>query len=90
MKAFAAASIFMLAHFVKAQQVASDITVPYIAPIFPPVSSVPVGSWLCNGNKIYQTNYATSGSTIVSWILTYTCTGTTVCKITLPSYVGCV
>ncbi|KAI9333571.1 hypothetical protein BDR26DRAFT_604314 [Obelidium mucronatum] len=40
------------AGFAQAQQSASDITVPYVAPIFPDVNSVPIGSYVCNGNKV--------------------------------------
>ncbi|KAI9349639.1 hypothetical protein BDR26DRAFT_852512 [Obelidium mucronatum] len=68
-------------------QSASDITVPFIAPVFPDVAAVPIGSYVCNSNKLYQS--ATMTSVNATWNLLDTCKPGTYCKVRIGKYVGC-
>ncbi|KAI9349638.1 hypothetical protein BDR26DRAFT_852511 [Obelidium mucronatum] len=68
-------------------QSASDITVPYNAPILPNAAAVPTGSYVCNANKLYQSTYQANRQ--IGWSLLDTCAPGTYCTVKIGTYIGC-
>ncbi|KAJ3021471.1 UNVERIFIED_CONTAM: hypothetical protein HDU68_009615 [Siphonaria sp. JEL0065] len=72
-------------------QDASDITVPLNAPLFPSDPTVPLGSYICNGNSLYQRHYITALQ--VGWVAHAVCQLPQRCIVDMTggrvNYVGC-
>ncbi|KAI9333569.1 hypothetical protein BDR26DRAFT_868130 [Obelidium mucronatum] len=70
-------------------QEASDVSNSYNAPLFP--DDAPIGTFVCNGNGLYQRNYLTT--TEVGWRAHAVCGPGTSCIVDMTggkvNYVGC-